>query len=117
MPITNLQLLTTSLHNGDHFKKKKKKKKKSACFALSLRIILLLHPPFLFLGTSFMEVILWKVLRQRSIYGSLLKNWWITEAVLMNGSMSKTEPLPSDILTVCKQLLASSCFEALHINR
>lgn len=44
-----------------------------------------------------MAVILWKVLRQRSIYGSLLKNWLITEAVLMSGSMINTQPGSSDI--------------------
>lgn len=53
-----------------------------------------------------MEVILQKVLRQRSICGSLLKNWLITEAVLMNGSMSRTEPIPFDILTISNQLLS-----------
>lgn len=46
------------------------------------------------------------MLRQRSICGSLLKNWLITEAVLMNGSMSRTEPIPFDILTICNQLLS-----------
>lgn len=44
-----------------------------------------------------MAVILWKVLRQRSIYGSLLKNWLIIEAVLMSGSMINTQPGSSDI--------------------
>lgn len=74
----------------------------------TLRILFLLYSPFLFLGTSFMAVILWKVQRQRSIYGSLLKNWLITEAVLMSGSMINTQAGSSDIPTVREQLPACS---------
>lgn len=64
-----------------------------------------------------MEVIVSKVPRQRSIYGLLLRNWLITEAVLMNGSMTKIKPAPADTLTACEELPACSYCRAPHINR